>query len=70
MGTEGRDGVRGKAGFTHDMNHFGRDVRRKRFSAHGTHEKEIDNRMEGRGKLKKKKSGAFHKGPDPYIKRT
>ena len=32
--TEGRAGVRGKARFTHVMNHFGRDVRRKRFSAH------------------------------------
>ena len=43
-------GVRGKAGFTHDMDHFERDVRGKRFSEHGTHEKQIDNRMEGRGK--------------------
>ena len=32
---------------------------KKRFSAHGKH-----------GRNKKKKSGAFHKGPDPYIKRT
>ena len=49
-GTAGRAGVRGKACFTHDMDHFGRDVRRKRFSAHGTHEKQIDKQMEGRGK--------------------
>ena len=32
--TDGRAGVRGKARFTHVMYHFGRDVRRKRFSAH------------------------------------
>ena len=43
-------GVRGKAGFTHNMDKFGRDVCGKRFSTHGTHEKQIDNRMEGRGK--------------------
>ena len=33
--TDGRAGVRGKARFTHVMYHFGRDVRRKRFNAHG-----------------------------------
>ena len=33
-GTDGRAGVRGKARFTHDMDHFGCDVREKRFSAH------------------------------------
>ena len=33
--TDGRAGVRGKAGFTHDMTFFRRDVRRKRFSTHG-----------------------------------
>ena len=43
-------GVRGKAGFTHDMDHFGHGVREKRFSTHGTLEKQIDNQMEGRGK--------------------
>ena len=60
-GTAGRAVVREKACFTHDMNHFGRDVRGKRFSAHGTHGKQIDNRMEERGENKKKKSGALHK---------
>ena len=34
--------VREKACFTHNMDHFGRDVREKRFSAHDTHGLEID----------------------------
>ena len=34
-GTDGGAVVRGKAGFTHVMNHFRHDVSRKRFSTHG-----------------------------------
>ena len=34
--------MRGKACFTHDMDHFERDVRGKRFSTYGKHGLEID----------------------------
>ncbi len=39
-------GVRGKACFTHDTDHFGHDVREKRFNAYGTHEKQIEGQGE------------------------